>query len=236
MNVGLTWAWSIVALTVIVPPLLLPLTVRQIHSMQSLQRHAPEMKAIQQRYKGDEERQQRGAGEVLQGEQDQPGGLVLADPRPDPDLLRALLRPAGLRRRDPAEVPGVEPGVAQHRHESRPTSKDAWGPLLIVIYVIGQIRRSLQMRRRFSRSRGSSSSCRSPSSPSSSTSPPAPDALLADHEPVDDRPGARDATDDSQAGATAQTLVSHSGAGAAAARRPRGRRPRGEATSSAPPG
>ena len=32
---------------------LVPLTVRQIHSMQSLQRHAPEMKALQQRYKGD---------------------------------------------------------------------------------------------------------------------------------------------------------------------------------------
>ena len=29
--------------------LLVPLTVRQIHSMQNLQAHAPEMKAIQQR-------------------------------------------------------------------------------------------------------------------------------------------------------------------------------------------
>jgi YidC/Oxa1 family membrane protein insertase len=35
---------------------LLPLTVRQIHSMQSLQRHAPEMKALQQKYKGDRQR------------------------------------------------------------------------------------------------------------------------------------------------------------------------------------
>jgi len=30
-----------------------PLTVRQIHSMQSLQRHAPEMKELQKKYKGD---------------------------------------------------------------------------------------------------------------------------------------------------------------------------------------
>ena len=37
---------------------LLPLTVRQIHSMQRLQRHAPEMKAIQQRYKQDRAKQQ----------------------------------------------------------------------------------------------------------------------------------------------------------------------------------
>jgi YidC/Oxa1 family membrane protein insertase len=50
---GLPWAWSIVALTILVRIVLVPLTVRQIHSMQSLQAHAPEMKALQQRYKGD---------------------------------------------------------------------------------------------------------------------------------------------------------------------------------------
>jgi len=54
---GLTWAWSIVALTVIVRMLLVPVAIRQIHSMQSLQLHAPEMKAIQQRYKGDRQKQ-----------------------------------------------------------------------------------------------------------------------------------------------------------------------------------
>jgi len=56
MTIGLSWAWSIVALTVIVRAVLLPLTVRQIHSMQNLQRHAPEMKALQQKYKGDRQR------------------------------------------------------------------------------------------------------------------------------------------------------------------------------------
>ena len=54
---GLTWAWSIVALTVIVRMLLVPVAIRQIHSMQSLQIHAPEMKAIQQRYKADRQKQ-----------------------------------------------------------------------------------------------------------------------------------------------------------------------------------
>jgi YidC/Oxa1 family membrane protein insertase len=52
-SVGLPWAWSIVALTIIVRIVLVPLTVRQIHSMQSLQAHAPEMKEIQRKYKGD---------------------------------------------------------------------------------------------------------------------------------------------------------------------------------------
>jgi YidC/Oxa1 family membrane protein insertase len=56
-TVGLPWAWSIVALTVIVRTILVPLTVRQIHSMQSLQRHAPQMKEIQKKYKDDKQKQ-----------------------------------------------------------------------------------------------------------------------------------------------------------------------------------
>jgi YidC/Oxa1 family membrane protein insertase len=57
-NLGFTWAWAIVATTIVVRILLVPLTVRQIHSMQSLQKHAPEMKEIQRKYKGDKQKQQ----------------------------------------------------------------------------------------------------------------------------------------------------------------------------------
>jgi YidC/Oxa1 family membrane protein insertase len=57
-TVGLPWAWSIVALTVIVRMILVPLTVRQIHSMQKLQMHAPQMKEIQRKYKSDKKKQQ----------------------------------------------------------------------------------------------------------------------------------------------------------------------------------
>jgi YidC/Oxa1 family membrane protein insertase len=53
---GLSWGWSIIGLTVIVRVLLVPLMVRQIHSMQSMQQHMPQMKAIQQKYKGDRQR------------------------------------------------------------------------------------------------------------------------------------------------------------------------------------
>jgi YidC/Oxa1 family membrane protein insertase len=55
-NVGLPWAWAIVGTTIVVRILLVPLTVRQIHSMQSLQKHAPEMKEIQRKYKGDRQK------------------------------------------------------------------------------------------------------------------------------------------------------------------------------------
>jgi YidC/Oxa1 family membrane protein insertase len=57
-SVGLPWAWAIVVLTVLVRIALVPLTVRQIHSMQAMQAHMPEMKAIQQKYKQDKKRQQ----------------------------------------------------------------------------------------------------------------------------------------------------------------------------------
>jgi YidC/Oxa1 family membrane protein insertase len=54
---GLSWAWSIVALTLVVRMLLVPLTVRQIHSMQRMQQYLPQMKELQKRYKNDRKRQ-----------------------------------------------------------------------------------------------------------------------------------------------------------------------------------
>src|SRR3954454_21120820 len=56
-TIGLPWAWAIVAITIMVRMLLVPLTVRQIHSMQALQRHMPEMQEIKKKYKDDKKRQ-----------------------------------------------------------------------------------------------------------------------------------------------------------------------------------
>jgi YidC/Oxa1 family membrane protein insertase len=53
---GLPWAWAIIVLTLIVRMVILPLTIKQIRSMQKLQLHAPELKAIQQKYKNDKQR------------------------------------------------------------------------------------------------------------------------------------------------------------------------------------
>jgi YidC/Oxa1 family membrane protein insertase len=57
-NVGLSWGWSIVLLTICVRMVLLPLTVKQFHSMRKLQHLQPQMKAVQQKYKEDKQRQQ----------------------------------------------------------------------------------------------------------------------------------------------------------------------------------
>jgi YidC/Oxa1 family membrane protein insertase len=58
-HVGASWGLSIVLLTVAVRALLIPLFVKQFHSMQRLQQLQPEMKAIQNKYKDDKERQQQ---------------------------------------------------------------------------------------------------------------------------------------------------------------------------------
>jgi YidC/Oxa1 family membrane protein insertase len=55
-NAGLSWGWSIIAMTVLVRAALLPLTFKQFKSMQALASHAPEMKKLQDRYKNDKER------------------------------------------------------------------------------------------------------------------------------------------------------------------------------------
>jgi YidC/Oxa1 family membrane protein insertase len=56
---GFSWGWSIVLLTVLVRAVLMPLTFKQFHSMQKLQRLQPEFKAIQAKYKDDKQRQQQ---------------------------------------------------------------------------------------------------------------------------------------------------------------------------------
>ena len=57
-SIGVPWGWSIVLLTVVIRLALVPLTVKQFHSMQKLQKHQPELKAIQAKYKDDKARQQ----------------------------------------------------------------------------------------------------------------------------------------------------------------------------------
>ncbi len=53
---GVGWGVSIILLTVLVRMLLLPLAIKQFRSMQSLARHQPELKRLQEKYKGDKDR------------------------------------------------------------------------------------------------------------------------------------------------------------------------------------
>ena len=58
-HVGLSWGLAIVFLTFVIRLLILPLTFRQVRSMQGLQRLQPEIKKLQEKYKDDKPRQQQ---------------------------------------------------------------------------------------------------------------------------------------------------------------------------------
>jgi YidC/Oxa1 family membrane protein insertase len=58
-SLGLQWGWAIVLLTICVRLVLMPLMLRQFHSMQALQRLQPELKKLQAKYKDDKQRQQQ---------------------------------------------------------------------------------------------------------------------------------------------------------------------------------
>jgi YidC/Oxa1 family membrane protein insertase len=55
-TVGLSWGFSIIALTVVVRAALIPLTLKQFKSMQALQRLSPQIKELQAKYKEDRQR------------------------------------------------------------------------------------------------------------------------------------------------------------------------------------
>jgi YidC/Oxa1 family membrane protein insertase len=55
-DVGLTYGWSVVGLTIIVRAAILPLTIKQVKSMNALRALQPEIKEIQAKYKDDRQR------------------------------------------------------------------------------------------------------------------------------------------------------------------------------------
>jgi YidC/Oxa1 family membrane protein insertase len=74
---GLSWGVSIIMLTVVVRLLILPLTFKQVRSMQDLQRLQPEMKRIQERYKEDRQRMNQEMMKLYQEHKVNPLGSCL---------------------------------------------------------------------------------------------------------------------------------------------------------------
>jgi YidC/Oxa1 family membrane protein insertase len=58
-HVGVSWGFSIVLLTICIRAIMIPLTLKQFKSMRALQTLQPEMKALQNKYKDDKQRQQQ---------------------------------------------------------------------------------------------------------------------------------------------------------------------------------
>ena len=58
-TIGFSWGFSIIFLTIVVRAALIPLTWKQIKSMQAMQRVAPHIKELQAKYKDDKQRLQQ---------------------------------------------------------------------------------------------------------------------------------------------------------------------------------
>ena len=76
-TLGLGWGLSIIGLTVVVRLAILPLTFKQVRSMQGLQKLQPEMKKLQERYKEDKKRQQEEMMKLYQEHEINPLGSCL---------------------------------------------------------------------------------------------------------------------------------------------------------------
>jgi YidC/Oxa1 family membrane protein insertase len=55
-NLGISWGWSIVVLTIMVRILLIPLGVKQYTSMRAMQKLQPKIKELQKKYKDDKQK------------------------------------------------------------------------------------------------------------------------------------------------------------------------------------
>ena len=137
-SVGLTWAWSIVALTVIVRMLLVPVAIRQIHSMQSLQLHAPEMKAIQQRYKSDRQKQSEELMKFYKENKINPYASCLPIVFQIPIFISLFFV---LKDAEKEIFKGLSGSALEWIGLVDITEpvKDGWGPLLIAVYVASQL-------------------------------------------------------------------------------------------------
>ena len=145
-SVGLPWAWSIVALVVIVRMLLVPLTVRQIHSMQNLQAHAPEMKAIQQKYKHDKQKMNAEMMAFYKENQINPAASCLPMLAQFPIFIGLFFVLKDFEKEiiSSASVPASQLEWL-HLVNITEDTKVGWGPLLIVLYAASQLTSSYLM-------------------------------------------------------------------------------------------
>jgi YidC/Oxa1 family membrane protein insertase len=133
-SVGLPWAWAVVVLTILVRMLLVPLTVRQIHSMQNMQRFAPQMKEIQKKYKGDRQKQNEELMRFYKEHNINPAASCLPMLLQIPVFISLYFVLRNFANHPPT-------GNLEWMGLVSITDKatEHWGPLLLVVYVVSQM-------------------------------------------------------------------------------------------------
>jgi YidC/Oxa1 family membrane protein insertase len=155
-DVGVSWGTSIILLTITIRALLLPLTLKQVKSMQALQRIAPHMKEVQAKYKEDKQRQQQEMMKLYQEHKVNPFASCL----PLLAQLPVFISLFYMLRRDLRHdiCPDINPSIAHTRPcGETPESNFFFIPditnkavgtvlvVLIVLYVATQLASSLLM-------------------------------------------------------------------------------------------
>jgi len=140
-NLHLPWAWAIVATTVLVRMLLVPLTIRQIHSMQNLQRYAPQMKEIQKKYKHDKQKQNEELMKFYRENKINPAASCL------PMLLQLPVFVAlYYTLKNYNFPPGSDLSWLHFIHDISAGTTAQWGGyVLLVVYVVSQMASTLFM-------------------------------------------------------------------------------------------
>jgi len=142
VSMHLPWAWAIVVLTILVRMALVPLTVRQIHSMQNMQAHAPEMKALQQKYKGDRQKQNEELMKFYKENNINPAASCLPMVAQFPVFIALYFVLREFAKHPPAgdlSWLGIVPSIAD------PTTSHWSGYILLVIYAASQVASTLLM-------------------------------------------------------------------------------------------
>jgi YidC/Oxa1 family membrane protein insertase len=139
-SIGLPWAWAIIVLTVLVRIVILPLTIKQIRSMQRLQMHAPELKALQQKYKHDRQRMNEEVMRFYRENKVNPAASCLPIVLQIPIFIALFFVLRDFEREVFPTYPdsdlgwlGIVPSITQ------PVSSGWYGYLLLAIYIASQV-------------------------------------------------------------------------------------------------
>ena len=124
---------------------MVPLTIKQIHSMQRLQVLAPELKALQQKYKTDKKRQQEEVMRFYRENKVNPAASCLPLLLQIPIFISLFYVLQGLREGGLPALPRLRPRASSGSSRTSPTrSARSWsGWLLLVVYVASQLASTL---------------------------------------------------------------------------------------------
>ncbi len=140
-TVGLPWAWSIVVLTVLIRILIVPLAVKQIRSMQNLQRYAPQLKELQKKYAHDKAKQREELMKFYSEHKINPAAscLPMLPQLPIFFSLYYVLKNFA----DDAKVPALAAQLGDLHwlgiFKITEKASSGWGPVLLVLYATSQV-------------------------------------------------------------------------------------------------